>query len=399
MSRIALGIVQHAAFAAMLSLAPGLPALGAGQAINPHMDFSQVSGSCSACHSGHGASRSPMLPSSQKKICLTCHDTQEAASKQLSKGRLSASAAPTFLSDALSMPNTHPVDEDAFSRDEPGVVTCTSCHSPHRGKPQDAASVALSGLPRRSPRNPTRMEYEMCEKCHGSDGATTEDLTDLSRMLYPGNRSFHPVEAPSPDSSPSLLPSLSGRQINCTDCHGNGNRSGSRGLHGSPFRHLLGREYATTDGSSEAENTYALCYTCHDRKKVLDGSPFPLHRLHVVEAQASCASCHNAHGSVSNRALIRFGEETSIAVAAPSPSTGELFFVSQAQGSGSCSLTCHGVDHPNLAYGGLIRGGRDSVSTAAEEALRSRESDRRARDPGTALRRDSGGRVREDPPL
>ncbi len=413
MSRVALKFVRTMVLAVSLAAIPGICALASATAADPHMDPRLVPGSCSACHAGHGASRSPMLPTSQKDLCLGCHETQAAAAEQSRAGLLTAGSEPTSLSSAMSMPYVHPVDDSAFSRDEPGVVTCTSCHSPHRGKPQENAATAVSGLPRRSARNPTRMEYQMCERCHGSGGATTEDLTDLSRMLYPGNRSFHPVEAVGGGDSPSLLPGLSGRQINCTDCHGNGSAraggtvrgradssGGSAGPHGSPFRYLLAGQYTTTDGNDESAETYALCYTCHDREKVLDASsPFPLHRLHVVDEKASCASCHNAHGSVANRGLIRFGEETTIAAAAPSSATGELNFVSTGPGSGTCSLTCHGYDHPGTGYGGLAT--RDARSTAVESLLRGTDRRGRSRSSDGSTRRAPGGRVRvrEDPPL
>jgi hypothetical protein len=70
-----------------------------------------------------------------------------------------------------------------------------------------------------------------------------------------------------------------------------------------------------------------------------------------VEERATCASCHDPHGSVDNRALIRFGEETYLGGAGPSLSTGRLAFVSAGPGSGTCYLTCHGVDHAATGYG------------------------------------------------
>jgi len=71
-----------------------------------------------------------------------------------------------------------------------------------------------------------------------------------------------------------------------------------------------------------------------------------------VEAiSTSCATCHSGHGSVGNRALSRFGEETLIAGVTPSLRTGRLAFVSSGPGSGECYLTCHGRDHAPETYG------------------------------------------------
>jgi hypothetical protein len=179
---------------------------------------------------------------------------------------------------------------------------------------------------------------------------TTQSVTDISRLLDPGNPSYHPVEAPAAGTSPSGIDSLRGGQINCTDCHGNADPTGARGPHGSPVQYILLRSYNTIDGP-ESEAAYALCYGCHDRQKVLDSAAFPEHGEHIEKIGASCATCHNPHGSVINRALIRFGEETIVSGVAPSPSTGRLAFESTGPGSGACYLLCHGRDHGPATYG------------------------------------------------
>jgi hypothetical protein len=110
--------------------------------------------------------------------------------------------------------------------------------------------------------------------------------------------------------------------------------------------------YVTADGSDELPDVYALCYQCHKRQAVLDSQTFLEHGKHIVDYRASCATCHNAHGSVNNRALIRFGEETTIGGVEPS-SSNRLELVSTGPGSGACYLTCHGVDHDPKAYGAM----------------------------------------------
>jgi predicted CXXCH cytochrome family protein len=146
---------------------------------------------------------------------------------------------------------------------------------------------------------------------------------------------------------------LSGGQINCTDCHGNNDASGARGPHGSSVRHLLKANYVTTDGIRESPTTYALCYRCHNREAVLRDSRFEEHREHIDNEDISCASCHNPHGSVGNRALIRFGSGLPTPGVAPSARTGRLEFISTSPGSGACYLTCHGEDHDPKTYGGF----------------------------------------------
>jgi hypothetical protein len=118
-----------------------------------------------------------------------------------------------------------------------------------------------------------------------------------------------------------------------------------------PF--VLRRNYTLGDGAEESAATYALCYDCHRREAVLESSVFPEHGEHIVEERASCATCHSPHGSLSHRALIRFGEQTTPGGVGPSGRTGRLAFLSTGPGSGACYLTCHGVDHAPETYGGM----------------------------------------------
>lgn len=328
-----------------------------GAGLDPHMDPTVVPAGCAACHKGHGVSRSPMLPQPQRAVCLLCHGARSTADQQVMQGVLAADARPRALSSVLSQPYVHPLTHGAFSEHEPGAVTCTSCHSPHRGMRESRSRPDPPGRRLLSPKDPSRFEYELCESCHGSSGRKTGSLVDISRLLNPSNRSYHPVEGPSFERSPSALPSLSGREINCTDCHGNDDPGGPRGPHASSVPFILRAGYATVDGGVESPSAYALCYTCHSRDAVLAAPAFPGHRRHIVDLKASCATCHNAHGSVENRALVRYGEETRIAGVSPSAKTGRLAFVSDGPGSGACFLTCHGRDHAPEGYGAMAQPG------------------------------------------
>jgi len=336
-----------------LLLGLALAALPSGLlALDPHMDPSFVPEGCNACHKGHGLARSPMLPAPQVEVCLSCHGSDSRRAGRSEYGRTSgATTRPQAFSSVLAKPFVHRIDDRAFSRHEPGRVTCTSCHSPHRGTSSTTRAARPPGTPKRSPRNPSRLEYELCESCHGRSGRAERHSRSVGERLDPRNRSYHPVKAPSRDGAPSVAAALAGREINCTDCHGNNDRGGPRGPHGSSVKFLLVAEYVTVDGSGESDAVYALCYTCHDRESVLDSPGFPQHRLHVVDRRISCAACHDAHGSFNNRALIRFGDEEVLSEVAPSGSTGQLGFASDSPGSGSCSLTCHGHDHAGTSYG------------------------------------------------
>jgi predicted CXXCH cytochrome family protein len=340
-------LIPLAAFLVALLAAAGT----AAQSVHPHVDVTLNPGGCLSCHEGHGMSRSPMLPEPQIAVCNRCHGSRTDLNRQVFEGHLGSAAEPSLLFNVFSQPFRHPLSERAFSRREPNVVTCTSCHSPHRSMPGDRSGSAPTGIRKPSPRDPNRFEFELCQECHGSGGVTTRSLDDVSRLFDLSNRSYHPVQASAMERSPSVVPSLSGREVNCTDCHGNSDPLGPQGPHGSAVRYLLRREYSTSDGEDESPIAYRLCYTCHEREKIFEElSPFPLHGVHVRDEGASCATCHSAHGSISNRALIRFGEETVVGAVMPS-SGGRLSFESTSSGSGQCYLTCHGVDHNPMGYG------------------------------------------------
>ena len=65
----------------------------------------------------------------------------------------------------------------------------------------------------------------------------------------------------------------------------------------------------------------------------------------MTASPASCAVCHDPHGSSEQRALVRFDRSQ-----VTSNSLGVLLFQSAGSGSGSCDLECHGYDHVDARY-------------------------------------------------
>lgn len=334
MSRTALILVAVAAIAC------AVPAHGRGRT-NPHLDGNLVRNGCAACHSGHGKAKSPMLGRAQQALCLGCHGSTVAG-----RDDLAPDGKPAPIGALSAKASVHPMDTNAFSRDDPNAVVCTSCHSPHRSSPE-ARPDKPNGVRFRAPNDPAQYENDLCLRCHGQ-----ASRSDIAAKVNSNNRSYHPLNGPAAERSQSVDAALTGKQVNCTDCHGNNDATGPRGPHASDVAGLLKRGYRQQDGAGESKAAFELCYSCHDRDALLTRSPFPQHAKHIVEKEIACATCHDPHGALASRALIRIDADGGRGGISPSAKTGRLTFISDAPGSGACYLNCHGVEHGPKTYGG-----------------------------------------------
>jgi hypothetical protein len=222
---------------------------------------------------------------------------------------------------------------------------------------KDVPGVNLVGLPV----DKARFYYEVCFRCHADRPVIVtrriprqqDSGGNVRRQFLPTAASSHPVAFPSRRTGEvlSLLPEWRTRRfVSCQDCHNNPDAISAGGTlpdgpHGSRFEHLLVARYETRDFTIESPQTYALCYRCHDRNSILGDESFPLHNRHVVRGRAPCSACHTGHGVSGNSSqhghLINF--DISIV-------GGQRFYVDDGRFSGSCTLTCHRVQHVNFTY-------------------------------------------------
>ncbi len=324
---------------------------------------------CASCHVSHTAPyRTHLLHDQESRLCLDCHD----------------GIAGKNLHAVINQHSGHRI-HTLVDRSEPPerrwslahTVECTDCHNPHaaapsllRGAPSIAQSgplvppalrevpgISLTGLPVTT----ARWYYEVCFRCHADTPVLVADriirdqdsLGNVRRQFLPTAASAHPAAYPARHTGevPSLVAEQRTRSfVSCQDCHNNPDSSDEgggqvNGPHGSRYDFLLVDQYETRDFTLESPQSYALCYRCHDRNSILNDESFPLHNVHVVRGRSPCSACHTAHGVSGSPSqhghLINFD----LAIVG-----GQRFYVDTGRLSGSCTLTCHGVNHVNFTY-------------------------------------------------
>jgi predicted CXXCH cytochrome family protein len=340
---------------------------------------------CESCHRSHAAPHPQRLlaAGTEEAVCLRCHDGR-AGAKDLRHESTKLSAHRVDLYTDVHDPAETP---NAMAEH----VECVDCHDAHRageraagarmpGSLAGASGLRLSGSFLRT----ASFEYEVCLKCHGVGAARepsafrADNATNIRLLIDPRNPSFHPVADTGRNAKiPGLVPPLTpASRTTCTSCHSSDAADaagGERpsGPHGSNYRPILAAEYRHDAATvPESRRLYALCYRCHDRSTLLQRpGGFP-HRLHVVDEGASCAVCHDAHGSRRSPHLINFMLRDRDGAAAVTPSrTGALEYQSLGSGAGRCFLTCHGSDHAPKEY-------PEKAGASARLRLRQRTNDR-----------------------
>jgi predicted CXXCH cytochrome family protein len=327
---------------------------------------------CRSCHRQHTAAGKErlMIFEEEEENCLVCHDGQIARSNILAElNKLSGHDPRLYL-------GVH--DPAEIGPGSQLHVECSDCHNPHAvvGEPRRIPNATIGATMYKVPGltiggasvAEAQHEYEVCFRCHvetrtrtGSHVARDNEISNFVLKFLPSNASYHPVVMSSPSRDTiSLVSGLApGSIIRCTDCHNNNDGpasggSGPDGPHGSDYEFLLERNYTVQDETPESEYEYALCYKCHERSSILSDQSFPLHRLHIVEENTPCSACHDPHGvSRTQRTgsdqthLINFATR----IVRPERTTGRLRFQDLGVYAGSCTLSCHGVDHMNSEYG------------------------------------------------
>jgi hypothetical protein len=335
----------------------------------------------------------------QDQVCLSCHEGMNSAAAAPESAPKLPSWGGEGSNHLLGRPGARKMD--AFERTVRAngrTITvgqgCGGCHDPHgkeRGRLRATAFDARGQWVDRKP----QFVAEVCFGCHAGPEAValTHGPSDIGQLFTRGIASGHGLgaTAASRPELPSLRTSAFQGKVDCTSCHDNPDPAGARGPHSSSFPSLLkagfGREKDLARLGVRAND---LCYLCHDRQSIATNQSFAYHGQHMTgftqsgsgaprraassglaEASAmlgvrsakdlrpgrggaylpgygepsTCATCHAAHGSMREAALIEFDR----AVVSPS-SMGGVSFQRSGLGHGTCTLTCHGYDHVQTRY-------------------------------------------------
>lgn len=360
---------------------------------------------CESCHKPHTATVPQRgLKAQEEATCGSCHGST-AIGRNIEAEFVKTYRHPTYS----TTPSVHDASESPTSTSYPlperssaasRHAECPDCHNAHAS--YDAATTAPKGsgklagvwgvdtnnlyrAPSGSP--PSVSEFEICYKCHGDSANIPQaggspappyptrvvPQFNMRLMFDPANPSFHPIEAASTAVPISLKPGI-GPIIYCTDCHDNDQGpkaptpgTGPLGPHGSSYKHLLAGQYLMDNASYTNDATsYALCYKCHDRTKVLTNLSWPRHNQHIIDLQGPCSLCHDPHGVAGgasggtvarNDHLINFDRR----FVTPCTGTGcgtVPYWQQTTAGTattaptGLCYLTCHAKNHPGCTYNG-----------------------------------------------
>ncbi|UCG32033.1 MAG: cytochrome c3 family protein [Phycisphaerales bacterium] len=272
---------------------------GASSCARCHVDVTEglpvvhgpvAAGICTTCHRPHSSDNPKLLAHSGPDLCLECH----LSTKQHLE-RVRNIHGPVSV-DCLACHRPHAAERKMMVKADTREL-CLECHSQIAAVVQEATTThgaVSTGQACRNCHDPHGSDYaailindmvEVCLSCHDRE-IDLEDGTKLMNMkavLAEGTSLHGPIA-----------------QRSCVACHQ---------IHGGNIFRLLFKEYPPEFYAPFLEESYALCFACHNRELVLDprtggltdfrNGDLNLHYLHVNKdiKGRTCRACHETHAS------------------------------------------------------------------------------------------------------
>jgi len=248
-------------------------------------------GVCSACHLPHQAARQAAIDSPPSQgLCLNCHSPGHVAEKSGLKGAQHPLDVPPAAVKTAG-PAALPLFNDLGFQDQDGKIACSTCHDPHRWRPDAAAGPAGMDAPANRQTSFLRKQAPLiCRECHTDKFPVAGSKHDLSKI------------APQAKNVRNQTASESGV---CGTCHL---------VHNAGKSFLWGRN-AALETQAAAQD---LCLECHNLKGLAGKKTIrdPSHPVNLAPAEkglattlplfdqrgniskngvVSCPTCHDPH--------------------------------------------------------------------------------------------------------
>jgi len=281
-------------------------------------------GECMVCHNPHESDNSSLLIQPPPELCYVCHSETEERMKK--KKFIHAPVADT----CASCHDPHGEDIKFFLKGEVPQL-CYSCHEELKDA-MEAATFKHEVIERDKRCLNCHQHHasnhdsllnssteEICFSCHDKVIETpTEKLKDMKSWIEEHKYPHGPV-----------------LDNDCTSCHN---------PHGSTNFRILKESFPQRFYAPFTEDTYALCFSCHDKRLVLyekttkrtdfRNGAVNLHYLHVNKPVKGrkCTACHEVHAGKDPKHL---AEKTIFG-------TWEMpIRFKKTETGGSCSPGCH----------------------------------------------------------
>ena len=265
------------------------------------------SGLCGSCHVVHGGQKdflwagkiTTKSENAAQNLCVNCHNENGMAKKKVVKDY----SHPINISPLeKGLTTTLPLFDKDGKIFKNGIMTCQTCHDPHRWDPVRVISGDFSDIEGNAQNSFLRLENspesKLCENCHADKTYVEKSDHDLI------------VTEPSSKNIIGELPAESGTCGVCHLAHNSKNKL-----------KLWARSYESIPPDESIMN--ALCLSCHSKgnsaeKKTVRIASHPSEKLidnimrknkkaidyfpiydkdgkEITTGNISCPSCHNAH--------------------------------------------------------------------------------------------------------